>query len=387
MEEISIEVAKRFLLLKHHLIGPKYHHLLDFVKEAGCIQFDPIDVCGLNAELVLQSRVANFNKTDLYRELYENRTLVEYFDKNLAIFLQEDWPYFYRRRVWYQNLYHDYLSIKEETLYKIKDLTVFSSSDLKSDEKIPWFQSQISKTKAGLEMLFNQGITGIHHRKRTIRFFSLQENLLDKTLLKNEDLFLDDKEYATWNLLRRIKSVGLLPNKPSDAFLGILDFTKQNRDIAFLALETKNHITPISITGIKDVFYLATCDVALLQQAKLISTVPMRTEFLAPLDNFLWDRKLIKSLFGFSYTWEIYTPLVKRVYGYYVLPILQLDRLIGRIELVNDRVNDCLLVKNIWFEEHVVLNEEEQQSLKDAIGRFRVFSQASRVEYEKRETF
>jgi uncharacterized protein YcaQ len=57
----------------------------------------------------------------------------------------------------------------------------------------------------------------------------------------------------------------------------------------------------------------------------------------APLDSLIWDRKLIKALFGFNYTWEIYTPAEKRKYGAYILPILWGERFIGRIEAVNDR--------------------------------------------------
>ena len=57
-----------------------------------------------------------------------------------------------------------------------------------------------------------------------------------------------------------------------------------------------------------------------------------RLEFLAPLDPMLWDRKLIEAIWNYQYSWEIYTPAVKRKYGYYVLPVVYGDRFIGRIE-------------------------------------------------------
>ena len=75
-----------------------------------------------------------------------------------------------------------------------------------------------------------------------------------------------------------------------------------------------------------------------------------RLEFLAPLDPMLWDRRLIEALWGYRYSWEIYTPAAKRKYGYYVLPILFGDRLIGRIEPRADRKEKTLSVSNIWFE-------------------------------------
>ncbi len=67
------------------------------------MQFDPIDVCGKNHELVFQSRVENFRKSDLYDLLYEDRVLVDQFDKNMAICLTKDLPYFENRRIWARN--------------------------------------------------------------------------------------------------------------------------------------------------------------------------------------------------------------------------------------------------------------------------------------------
>ena len=75
-----------------------------------------------------------------------------------------------------------------------------------------------------------------------------------------------------------------------------------------------------------------------------------RLEFLAPLDPMMWDRKLIEALWGYQYSWEIYTPADKRKYGYYVLPMLYGDRFIGRVEPKADRKNQTLTVNNIWLE-------------------------------------
>ena len=104
MKELNftLDEAKRFILYKqgllseHRFSGKK--GVLNFIRQAGCIQFDPIDVCGRNAELVLQSRVADFTKNMLYELLYEDRKLLDNFDKNLAIIPVENWPNFKRDR-------------------------------------------------------------------------------------------------------------------------------------------------------------------------------------------------------------------------------------------------------------------------------------------------
>lgn len=80
--------ARQFILLKQGLLGDYRFEgkqgVLDYVGQAGCIQFDPIDVCGKNAEIVLQSRIKKFKKSMLYELLYKDRQLIDYFDKNLA---------------------------------------------------------------------------------------------------------------------------------------------------------------------------------------------------------------------------------------------------------------------------------------------------------------
>lgn len=98
--EISLGQARRFVLLQQGLLGG-YRYAgkqgaLDFVRHAGCIQFDPVDVCGKMAELTLQSRVKGFSKQQLNELLYEDRRLFDYPDKQLSILPTENWPYYGR---------------------------------------------------------------------------------------------------------------------------------------------------------------------------------------------------------------------------------------------------------------------------------------------------
>ena len=72
--------------------------------------------------------------------------------------------------------------------------------------------------------------------------------------------------------------------------------------------------------------------------------------FLAPLDPFVWDRDFLRSLHDFDYVWEVYVPEKKRRWGYYVLPILFGDRLVGRIEPRIDRKSGALRVLGLWWE-------------------------------------
>ncbi len=97
MRNITKQQARQFILARQGLIGD-YRFIgkegaLGFVKQAGCIQYDPVDACGKNAELTLQSRVKGFKKEMLHELLYKDRQLIDYADKELSIWQVEDWPY------------------------------------------------------------------------------------------------------------------------------------------------------------------------------------------------------------------------------------------------------------------------------------------------------
>jgi uncharacterized protein YcaQ len=88
----------------------------------------------------------------------------------------------------------------------------------------------------------------------------------------------------------------------------------------------------------------------------------------------MWDRNLIKAIWNFDYKWEIYTPAAQRKYGYYVLPILYGENLIGRIEMVFDKKTKKLEVKNIWYEDGFKVTKKIEGAVESSIKRFEKFS-------------
>lgn len=383
--------ARRFMLLKQGLIGPyKFsgkQGVLGFVCQAGCIQFDPIDVCGKNPELVLQSRVKGFTKQMLYSILYEDRTLIDYFDKNLSIIQTADWPYFRRYREAYKTggrSRDEVNAVCREIINIIRKKGAVSSADIGFNDIVNWYWSDTRLSRAALETMYFRGDLMVHHKKGTIKYYDLAENCISAEVLNTPEPFPDELDYQKWRVLRRVGAVGLLWNKPSDAWLNIWGLKSAGRNEIFRQLLAEGKILEIMVDGIKDKLYCLSDDRDLLERVLQEPELKARCELIAPLDNMLWDRRLIKEIFDFDYKWEIYTPEVQRKYGYYVLPLMHGDRFIGRVEAVRDRNAKTLIVKNIWYEKDLRHTKKLQTAIDGCINKFSSFNDCKYTFYAGR---
>lgn len=384
---LTVSQARRFILLKQGLLGSHRfigkEGILDFIRQVGCIQYDPIDVCGKNAELVLQSRVKGFTKTMLGELLYQERKIVDYFDKNLAIFAIDDWPNFerYRQHNRQRGRSRDEIdAVAGQIKALIRQKGPLCSADIDMGQTVSWYWSNTRLARAALETLYFRGELIIHHKKGTVKYYALTEDFIPHEILAAPDRTGDEIEYLKWHVLRRISAVGMLWNKPSDAWLNIMGLNAAKRAAVFSALLEEDKILPLIVEETKQPFYMLTADLPLLKQACSDERFKPRTELIAPLDNMLWDRKLIQELFGFQYKWEIYTPITERKYGYYVLPILSGERFIGRAEIIRDLKSKTLHVKNIWLEPGVKSGKALTEKLKQCLSRFALFNGCDKLE-------
>lgn len=378
---LTIAEARQFMLVKQGLLGnyrfTGKNGILDFIRQAGCIQFDPIDVCGKNAEIVLQSRVTGFTKTMLYELLYVDRQLLDYFDKNLSIIPVENWKYFDRERERHRNWERSHSEIQQvhdEIIVEISGKGPVRSADLNFPQKVDWYWSATKLSRAALEHMYFSGELAIHHKDGNLKYYDLIENCVSEEILKETDPYPCDHEHRKWRVLQRIGSLGLLWNRASDAWLGIPGLKAKERSDIFAELVDESRIVPVRVESINDTLYCRAEDneiVDLIRREKY----KKRCELIAPLDNMMWDRNLIKAIFGFEYKWEIYTPQDERKYGYYVLPILYGERFAGRTEMVYDRKNRKLNVVNLWYEPGIKLTKAMEKGIASAVKRFERFNQ------------
>ena len=395
MKELTNAQARSFLLAKQGLLGDYRFSGKDgayaYIRQAGCIQYDPVDVCGKNAELTLQSRVKGFRKSMLSDLLYRDRLLVDYADKELSIWPTEDWPYFspYRERSRALGARFEGLAeLEEQALAYIRDNGPVSSDTLPIEGELFWHSSmhwsgnwhgKSQAARSVLEQLYTDGTLLIHHKNGSRKFYDLAERHLDPALLNAENPCPDADALLRWRMLRRIGAVGLLWNKNSPAYLGI-NPDAETRSRVYSQLEESGEILSARVEGFKPTFYYRAEDEPLMQSVRneTLNSKP-RMELIAPLDPLFWDKQLIAALWDFQYSWEIYTPAGKRKYGYYTLPILWGERFIGRIETAAERKTGTLWVKNIWYEPGVRQTKKLHVALEKTLRRFAVFNECTSV--------
>ncbi len=295
------------------------------------VQFDPLAPVGCNHDLVLQARVPGYKVGDWRKIAYEDRQVYDGWDKMASLVPFEGWPlrrhiYTVHRRWFEQKIFEDHKEAVKLILQEIADRGPLMPKECEFQQRREeWKQSWFgpSVTKQVLRALWHSGLIMTAGRKNGQHIYDLTERVVPSRLL-NQPL-LEAKDAVRELVLERHRAMGLVrPNAPPEVWsMQVLAYDKRE---ALAELVQRGEIVPVEVEGVKA---HATPDfLSLLDQPPLEPGVV----FLAPLDQFMWDRKMIAHLFGFDYVWEVYVPEAKRRWGYYVLPVLFGDALVARAE-------------------------------------------------------
>ena len=388
---ISKQIARRLFLTCQGLYPPRSLKgkggVKQFMGRVRTIQFDPINVVGRNPDLVLQSRVRDFCPRMLDELLYHDRLLLDNWDKMASLSLVEDWPYFSRYRARMQDIFgvpsEVVMSLAPTILDQIRRNGPQSSLDFKHTEKTDWSWGPTRVSRATLEGLFKMGQLGVHHRVNNRRYFDLVENLFSKDLLDRPDPNLSLEEYQTWHVLRRINSIGLAHSNAGEHWGGMIGVkTPQRRQIIKHCVE-RGELLELAIKELPgEFFYLGRKNKPLLNKVQK-GDQAKEAALIAPLDNLLWDRKTLKRIFDFSYTWEVYKPKKRREYGYYVLPVLYGDQFVARLDPEFDKKTRILTLKNWWWEDNLVPDPKMKDALVRCLRNFLIYLNAGKFTYSK----
>lgn len=365
--KISKQQARQFLLKKqllwppHSLSGPKA--IEQVFTHLRIIQYDPLNPCGRNPDLVLQARIADYHPEGYYPWLYESRRGVEVYDKELCIIPIEDLPLTYFSSNFHsgrREFAQEFKSELEVLLKRIEREGPLSSADIVDNRRVNTYWSESQWGRAALESLWLLGRIVIVHRRAGKKYYHVPHIPYGEQYRYKEAAQQVLSEEA---VLRRINAVGILPIKQgSDGWRG-LGTAKESGPIVDKLIKSKA-LVEIEVEGVRGIFIVDSRNQHLLEDA-----LPMesRMVFIAPLDTLIWDRGMIEALFDFRYRWEVYTPAAKREYGYYVLPILYGEKFVGRIEPVLSK-DKKLEIKGMWKERN--WDEATHSAFDEALHQF-----------------
>jgi uncharacterized protein YcaQ len=329
---------------------------------------------GMSARIVaiavirIAARIDGYRRawTDAY--LYQTRDLYETYNKGLSIVPTRELPWY--RVAWDESrLDHDgaafdeHAPLVEELLARIQREGPLAATDVEPRAAIEWYWRPTNQVRALLEALAEAGVLGLARRDGNRLVYDLIERLFPATLLAQRP---DAHEQRRHKLLSRYRAHGLLGRSgsaelwigtaPAKRLAGAADAAvdpdRPTRGELLEELVEDGSLRPVAVEGVRGERFVLAAEVALLEAAGrpdrlTAEEAPPGVAFLAPLDPFVWDGDLLRAPYDFDYVWEVYVPAAKRRWGYYVLPVLFGDRLVGRIEPRFDRRAGSLRVLHV----------------------------------------
>ena len=315
---------------------------LELLERLRCVQLDPLDVVGTNADLVAMARIDGMRRGDIHRHLHPGSAF-EHFAKERCVLPAEAFPY-YRERMkrkpdW--RLSKRLRGVPETLLAQVLDEVRrrgplgprdFGAGGAVARGTGSAWSSNARMTTLALEVLCRRCQLVVCGRPGGGKLYDLPHRAL------GEWATAPAAEFGRWALLERVEAAGLLSRTSGPWWSAI----KAERTSGLVeALIEERHIEEVAVEG--------SSRRSLAPRGFLERSFPEqddRLRILGPLDPLVWNRKLVQHAFDFEYVWEVYKPAHKRRWGWYVCPILHRGLLVGRLEA---RVRDgVLVVDGLW---------------------------------------
>jgi len=313
----------------------------------GCIQLDPLSPMGTNADLVVHARVDRVRNGDVYSALLPIHAF-EHFAKERCILPASAFPQYRDQAVqtpwWRLGERSKRLppALVESVYEEVGRRGACTSRELEDRgpvEPIHWhgWSSTSKATSMALEILWTRCrlvVAGRNAHGQKIY------DLPSRALPEHHDR--DAEPFERWGLLSRVAAAGLLARAGGPCWSMLSDVRTSPLPDEFVR------------AGLLEEVVVEGSSRPYLAPAGFRDHIGRghrgdRMRIIAPLDPLIWDRKLVRQIFDFEYIWEVYKPESKRRWGWYVCPLLQRGRLVGRIEA---RVRDgALVVERLWPED------------------------------------
>ena len=317
----------------------------EVVRRLGVVQIDSVNVLVRSHYLPIFSRRGSYKSGLLERAAYDERLLFEYWGHEASLLPVESYPLFRWRMddarqgvgTWgrlkrYATSHQD---LVKAAMDQIRERGALGASELTDAGKSKGSWWGWSQGKEILEWLFWIGELTTARRRNFERLYDLTERVLPESVQKAR---MPSREHAQRELmLIGARAMGVATARDLRDYFRL---PAKEATVRLTELVEEGKLIPVTVEGWKQQGYLH--HEAKLPRAGKVADV---AALLSPFDSLIWERQRTERLFDFHFRLEIYTPIHKRTHGYYVLPLLLGDRIVGRVDLKSDRQSGLLQVK------------------------------------------
>lgn len=361
LRTLDPELARRLILSRQRLAGPRPaapgpEELMGVATDLASLQLDPISVVARSHQLVLWSRAGRYDLGDLETLLWRDRRLFEYWTTAAAIVCTEDYPIHSLLMRRYPSERHAQLrawlaenqALRRSILRQLRASGPLPTRAIEDRSATDWRSSGWTAGRnvdRMLDVLWTQGRILVAGRQGQQRVWDLAERCLPAWAPTRRP---PEREVVRLAAQRSLRALGVATARDIDrsftagrypGLASILAGLRRSGQVEQVRVAADGHEHP-------GPWYVHTDDLPLLDRLRSGEWRP-RTTLLSPFDNLIINRERTERLFGFHFRMEIYVPKAARRYGYYVLPILHGDRLIGRVDPALDRAGGRLVVNAI----------------------------------------
>lgn len=354
--------------------------VLGAIRKLGFVQLDTIQVVSRAHHHILWSRNQNYREPMLDRLLAQDRSVFEHFTHDASIIPMDYLPMWERqfrrkkeqfdRAGWFKGLPDK--AARDEIKERIRSEGALSTHAF--DTKVSGRKEMWSRPphKLALDYMWYGGELATCHRVNFTKYYDLAERVFPKDL---REAGLADQEQVDWLCHAALDRMGF--GAPGDV-QRYWDAVSGEEVRAWLD-RSQRMLLPVEIETAQGPWVMGYALADIEERLAALKPPTTRLRVLNPFDPVIRDRNRLSRLFGFDYRVEMFVPAAKRIWGYYVFPILEGHRFVGRIELKADRKNSVLTVINFWPEERIHWSASRHEKLVSELERMRRFVGVNRV--------
>ena len=356
--KLSNKTARHLILHLQGLTRPPHTafgkgELQSLIEQLGFVQLDSIPWVERAHHMTLFARNQTYRPKHLAK-LHESGSLFENWTHDASLIPSKFWPF------WKHKFARDKERLRGKFTrwqgegfgaqiaglkQRISDEGILRARDLEKPKGVKQEMWQWHDGKAALEFMWRTGELSIPRREGFQKTYDLSERVIPQEHFSTE---VDREEFVDWACRSALDRLGFGSASDIAHYWDLLSLAEVRQWLEDHASQETISVEVMSADQSKPREFYGRPDLetVIANLAKL----PDRIRALSPFDPVIRDRKRLKWLFDFDYTIEIYVPPEKRKYGYYIFPLLERDRLIGRVDMQGRRADNTLAVTKLWLE-------------------------------------